>query len=892
MRGGARKIVALPTVWDVSWQVGGGSLIPATGRDVLPIQTIKTIHGETGIYRVAVGFAPDLPEWANWVSQQGYTTLALYVISPIYPARLVIRYPTTALTPGMTCDQLDSAWSGGTQTPTDATIQIDEARWYYIHPLARPDYVRRGLMLGVSAATGGNYTHSAALGGMAAGLGAVLILHGQYSMHNTIPGIAVYRPDLTALADRLTDSTPTTVRVEQALIRHSAADARVPDTDVSDRLRAGGEIVLQADTSPIEPWSLNLASLGVLSVAQPDDCANILDTPQYRGIAGVPAELELDAIVPTGAPVPIATVNAVIARAEQAAGALDLELTSAVAADMDSPPRRYWPTPLVPGEVDGGLRYDNGQSAVLVLYDLLANVCPSTRWDQILYADWYELATRFGGTWSRVTLTADDLAGETSIQGVFEAMLRTLCLCTGSDLSGRVQVWHPAVYRPSLRVHHLDPLEDYASDIRLTSLSAEQYDVVRIPWRLGDTEGSDDYAVMHLSHRGRVYTHDWPLEYLRNDSQEWPGVFTAIRTACARQLMQRLCEPAVRLSCRVGLMGLTWALGDQLIVSSPRHGLKNTPYMITRLNASPMESTVEVEAVHYTGWPGGHSTFRAPGPLGLWRWRRHHAWVPQAPGPGTPGNPTLDNLTWATNRTMNMGLYGPGTSWTAMPYGTWEGAGMYIEETGAVNGKGYQTTPVTYMGVQLPTQTGDTYPTQADVQIALMSSAVQLVGDKQYDWLWRWCTHGFGAGLALLIHNPWAPNPCPAHCAEIVLAHCANCNPGIGQWGGANILASVTLSGGLVMPASAGAGTYGNVKALSVAWDPSGEARLYDGQRLIGSLTTSGLSPLQCDGFSVRTPRHDSGMYVLNFFTRLTHHDSPPAAGLMLPDDGRDPYYP
>ena len=356
----------------------------------------------------------------------------------------------------------------------------------------------------------------------------------------------------------------------------------------------------------------------------------------------------------------------------------------------------------------------------------------------------------------------------------------------------------------------------------------------------------------------------------------------------ARHLGQRLLEPAVKLSFTIGLRGLTWRLGDQLVVSSDRYNLTSKTFMVTALNASPLAASVDVEAVHYTGWPGGHSLFQGTAPLGIYRWRRARGWVTQV---SAYENPTLDNLTWATDKTSDLTLGGPGSAWGTMGYGSWEGAAMYIQETGAVDGKGVQTTAVTYAGTPLPTQ-ADTQPNQADIQFALMDDAVDFIGDAEYDWIWRWWNAGSRVGLALLLHNPYAPKPCSAGSMRLVLASCTDCNPGIGNWGGANIIASIATPYGACLPAGTGAGTPGNIHSISVAWDADNLARMYDGQRLIGSLTNTP-DPATMNGFDVRTAQHSTaGIQVLIFFLRLIYNPTTPTAALMLPDDGLDPYYP
>jgi hypothetical protein len=111
----------------------------------------------------------------------------------------------------------------------------------------------------------------------------------------------------------------------------------------------------------------------------------------------------------------------------------------------------------------------------------------------------------------------------------------------------------------------------------------------------------------------------------------------------------------------------------------------------------------------------------------------------------------------------------------------------------------------------------------------------------------------------------------------------------MGNWGGANILASVPLPYGM-------GGVYTSqyvpaVYAVSVAWDAEDSARVYLGQRYIGALSSTP-APSVINAFDIRTPFCGNSWYILNLFTRLSYRATTPGAELMLPDDGLDPYYP
>lgn len=885
---GYRNIAFQRAIWNVSWLVGGTTTVPDQDPDELLIRCDKADGSAADIYLAAVGFNPTLPGWTAegypWSTR--YYALCVYVAHPTYPCTLLCKVAASPLTAGMTCGALDTAWAAGTQTPAATTLTIDRGGVWHVYYGLSADTIANGLMFGLASSAAGSFIFDATLGSIDGGYPMVAMDFYGYDLRHVPAGTDVERIDTTAIEDYLNGSIPAYVQIAEATIEHSEIDTLLPDADVSDRVQGGGDITLQASCPAIESWTTGTEPFGTLSVALPTDAAgsNIIDTEQYRRLRGTPITVEMDIVRPDNgaALAEMSTIRAIAGHAEQTTGQVDIELISPAATDLDGPPRRFWA-----GEMDGptpdDLQYDAGENAALILFDLLMNVCPSTRWSNMIHDDWFWLVQRFAGTWGAVEMTDTQTLAASTVRELFDGMLATLCLCCGTDLDGNVTVWHPAAYRPSMRCWTLNPLEEHASGLKLVGLETDQYDIIEVPYQSTYTETFNSNRDVRGLDAGRVYSHTWPIDYLRSYSSgvDWTAR-PFIRDALARQLGQRMFYPAVHLSFSIGLRGLTWRLGDQLVITSPLLGLTAKPFMVTRLSASPLASTVEVEAVHYTGWPGGHSRFEEAGPLGLYRWRRRQ-WGTHV---SATEDPTLDNLTWGADKTMDMVLGGPGSTWDTIEYGSWEGAAMYIEETGTVDGHGDQATAVTYAGCQLPTQ-GGTYPNQVDVHVWTRVDLITFVGDKEYDWLWRWWNTGTGAGLALLARNTSAPGYCVAGSCRLVLAHCTNCNPGIGLWGGANIVASIEAPFG--MRASV---AYENAPAaVSVAWDAEDSARLYVGQRLAGALTSTPV-PASMNAFEVRTPLVYTGEYIYNLFTRLSYRATTPGAELMLPDDGLDPYYP
>lgn len=893
---GQRNIAPHRTLWNVSWAVGGGATVPSS----TPAQIILSRTPRALTYCGAVGFDTADPDWTSEGLMGGAYAdgmLAVYVTHPIWPADLVLTLPATPLTAGMTCAQLDAALAAGSQTPTGDSLDIGRGGRWYLFFGVDPAAVANGLIFSLGSGSTYYTEVSAGLGSIASGQPPVMMLFYDGGIRTVFNAGDPVRPDVSDLLDYLDGTIPAEMAVRLATIGHDEIDPSVPAADITELLRGAGEINLQAAVDPIEPWSTGTTPFGTLSLHSPSDVegSNIIDTAQYQQIQGTPVTIELDIVRPDNATslAVMAEIDALAGHTEQRNSDIDIELIAPVSRDLDSPPRRFWP-----GTIDNpgnDLGYED-ESAAGVLYDLLLNVCPSTRWRDIIPRDWFWLMTRFGGTWGPVNISRAAMAEETTIRSVFDAMLATQCLCAGQDLDGRIAVWHPAAYRPSLRVHTLDPIEEYASGVRLQGLEQDQYAVIEIPYNTTisgtTTEYVDDYsggASLASLARGRRLTWGGPLDYTQIDIGANTSSWTyaqMIRDSIGRQMTQRTVLPAVKLLFTIGLSGMTWRLGDQLVVTSALHGLTAKPFMITALNAAPMAAAVEVEAVHYAGWPGGHSLFQSTPPLGIYRWRRYQGWGTNV---AADENPTLDNLSWGTDLTSDFSLGGPGDTWGTRQYGSWEGAGMYIEETGVWDGH-LQTTAVTYAGCALPTA-GGTQPNQVDVQVGYEAHTVMPIGGSAgtWDWLWRWWRTDTGEGLALLVKADPIVGGAYPDSLSLYLAHCTNCNPGIGSWGGANIIASLACPRGLSGNPT-GYGLPHNVVSVSVAWDAEDSARLFNGQRLIGTLASTP-DPTEINAFDIRTPQYATDHYVLNFFTRLIYNATAPTAADMLPDDGLDPLY-
>jgi hypothetical protein len=882
-----RNYAAQAAIWNLHWNVGGGGAAATTAPESILLRTDKTSGSAVETIRGAIGFDPTLPGWCSDgpLSSTRYGGfLVVHVDKPSYPGTVIFKRPATALSASMTCAQLDAAWAAGTNI--DILI-LDRRKWYLCGGFTVDD-ITNGIMLAAGAFGVGSFVFDICLGALACNRAAVMYRHYSYDIIDTDGSVYGWdtRPDLSALADYLDGTIPAEVAVRASSIQHSELDSAIADVDISELLRRGGEITLRSAVDPIQPGTLSAEPFGVVSLAPPSDLAasNIIDVERYRRIRGTPVTFGLDIVRPdNGAQLAeLVSIRAKAGHAEQGGGALDIELTSPAQVEMDGVLCKFWPAEILPTPANPDVVWDN-VNPVEILFDLLMNACPTTRWSGIYWSDWYWLLLRFGGTWHWLDLDATATQGISSLRSLWESVAALYGLFTSADLSGNIQVWHPAAYRPSLRVHRLNPIEDYASSIRLRGLESDQFDAVTLNYLdAGGGGATETYTGERATtgvDYGRAYAPGLPVDYLY-----WLRMDHA-RDALARQLLQRVQAPAIQISFDIGLRGLTWRAGDQLVVSSDILGINALRFMVTSLQVNPMDATARVEAVHYTGWSGGHSGFETAGPVGLWRWRDQRGWRDAA---SPPVNPTLVNQSWNPDKCGDMAIFGPGNTWGTM-MGSWEAAGLYIAETGAVDVKGVQTTAVTGVGVDVAPSgvAGD----QIDIQLAVMSGSVQFVGKAEYDWIWRWYDNVSGEGLALLLRSPSAPNPDTDDSCRLVLAHLTDCDPGIGLLGGANILASLELPYGFARPATAVAGYPGVIRSISVQWDAEDRASVYDGQRYIGKLTSTP-APAIIDRFEVRTPQIATALYCMTYLVRLTAHATAPTVEEMLPDDGLDPYYP
>jgi len=257
------------------------------------------------------------------------------------------------------------------------------------------------------------------------------------------------------------------------------------------------------------------------------------------------------------------------------------------------------------------------ESNEYVLWDLLLN-CGRFKWEDIYPADWNALVDRFQGVFSLRDLAFADVSG--ALGSALSEVARVHGLAI-SPVAGRIAVWHPAIYRPSFRVHSFDLDEGADPGYSIRPAARKLYTKLETTYEWG---ASSKEMTIHP----RIPKPDFSLELLDYepsvpaDSLDAFMWFASLR-AWLNQLSQPLAYGYEEIEFVTDKRAYAWAVGDRLLTSSAREGYDDTPFTISGIQATMIENKVKVNAVYWPRWYGSHSLFeggRLEGIYRLWDW--------------------------------------------------------------------------------------------------------------------------------------------------------------------------------------------------------------------------------------------------------------------------------
>lgn len=254
------------------------------------------------------------------------------------------------------------------------------------------------------------------------------------------------------------------------------------------------------------------------------------------------------------------------------------------------------------------VEYDT-ESAITILADLILN---SGRWlyPHFHYNDIAELHSRFAGVWELFSLTTADLNG-LSVGDVLALVGPCMGLCVSQSADGCIDIWHPAVYRPSRRTHYFADADCAPGGCSIVDRGRDgQYGGVSVDsvlsYPIAEIPTSDGW-------RENLFELDTPTGIFNSD------VESLSRHALGRQLMQRLCGHYYQVTLVMGLKGMQVDIGDTIALTSAVLG-RTIPCLVTAVDFNPETGESRIDAIHYPDSLGLHSTWENDGVKGIWRW--------------------------------------------------------------------------------------------------------------------------------------------------------------------------------------------------------------------------------------------------------------------------------
>jgi hypothetical protein len=340
---------------------------------------------------------------------------------------------------------------------------------------------------------------------------------------------------------------------------------------------------------------------------------------------------------------------------------------------------------------------------IYIITDLLMN-CGVIDYAELHYNNIPYLFNRFCGVFGVQTYSTSDLDG-TTIADILADIGPILGLCCTQMTNGCISVWHPAVYRTSMRVWTIDAddcIDDGYSVVkrgkdgqygyaRITntdsgsgySTQTIKYPPVRYPRRVGSSGGEQTVGfrtVEYSTTANPSTTNAYGSNQLPSAPGfvEYPYEFTAkgqafidygsARAALGRQLMQRLGTDMWECELRLGLRGLAIDIGDVVKLTGP--GLDATTRFLIISDADLTAGEVTIKGVHYPAALAIASTFEDTGIEGEWRWLNQagsQSTANQAPD-GSDSDPSTTTLATLSYEHWQGAMHSAGyTEWAADP---------------------------------------------------------------------------------------------------------------------------------------------------------------------------------------------------------------------------------
>ena len=410
-----------------------------------------------------------------------------------------------------------------------------------------------------------------------------------YNILDTVHGSATARLEADADALAALTKAGTVYSIAGNIIRsHILPD----ESDVPIVIGKGSSLAINSHSVQLpETWKLDRGNRGSLSMSRA-----VVDLLDYRGSL---IEVSLTQRIAQKTASTIATQKGIIGSVNKTLIEQDTVIEDILKESLNMTP--YYRDPVTGIESVNILSEPRMYALLLILIN--GGGIP---WSRFRQADLVWLLRRFGIVWDNITENSAAMAAFTVASFAEEYGAQYgICLSRGVDDS--IIIWHPAVYRPSMKVWSVNDKD--INDIRYRKVSSiDKYDMVvintdEIQWDTAmsrQIDGKDKkYSVTGLT-----------------------GVF-ATREVCryslGRQLAQRFIADHEEYEFIAGAGAIPWEVGDKLKITSSRNNLSDTVFTIADIDGKGLGGKYKVFAIRWPDSPGLQSTWKNTDIKGIYR---------------------------------------------------------------------------------------------------------------------------------------------------------------------------------------------------------------------------------------------------------------------------------
>ena len=486
------------------------------------------------------------------------------------------------------------------------------------------------------------------------------------------------------------------------------------------------------------------------------------------------------------------------------------------------------------------------ETTLVGIFDCFVNSAPLSKLMDFYQDDWYWLYKRFSNTFGGLyDPEMKDNCDGMAVNDVLDMLLVLIPIWNNMLAQGKLMAFHPAVYRPSLRVHTLNLEDETTGGGVLSKISGRDYGSVHFTGT--DRNNTVFDTLISLDTTGKDGVLGITSANTEGKCPDSSMTMEVHRKEVCRQHSQ-FGGTIFQIKANLGKLGLLFYIGDQVNVYSSRWGLTGETFLVTQTSPALVGAT-QITLTRYADFPALHSTFEETAPIAVYY-----------------GRPIL-NATWDNTSTFDFDEQGSG-AWRSGVQ-SWRG-GLWASESTSHYYK------------------EDAIPFESQYDILLLEFGADPAGPT---WgvddrcvLFGWIADTSPDVGLIVVATGNSP--------EEIALNVVWCTDMSDEFNESNWSSVVEVAGG------GGSGVDGDpqIISLSLVWKPDGasetECDVYCGGELQGTVTTP-LKVEHHDWFmEYRGYGDEDAILCGHYFFQYSRQSSAPVQAQLLRKAGLDVYYP